>query len=119
MLTSVTTVAGLLPILLERSFQAQIVIPMATSLCFGLLASTVLVLFLTPTMYYIYTLVTAGGAHAPEDDVEWESPIETLVASGAGQNDASDDAAGSSADNTTGNGDVAERPIKSPHVDWS
>ena len=57
-LTSVTTVAGLTPILLERSFQAQIVIPMATSLCFGLIASTVLVLIFVPTMYYVYALLT-------------------------------------------------------------
>jgi multidrug efflux pump subunit AcrB len=61
-LTSVTTVAGLAPILLERSYQAQIVIPMATSLAFGLAASTLLVLFLVPAMYYVYALAT-GGAH--------------------------------------------------------
>jgi multidrug efflux pump subunit AcrB len=61
LLTSVTTVAGLLPILLERSFQAQIVIPMATSLCFGLMASTGLVLVLLPTLYYVYAAMT--GEH--------------------------------------------------------
>jgi hypothetical protein len=63
-LTSVTTVAGLLPILLERSYQAQIVIPMATSLAFGLMASTVLVLFLVPAMYYVYALASGGAAVA-------------------------------------------------------
>lgn len=57
-LTSVTTIAGLMPILLERSFQAQIVIPMATSLCFGLMASTLLVLIMVPTLYYVYALLT-------------------------------------------------------------
>jgi multidrug efflux pump subunit AcrB len=66
MLTSATTVVGLLPILLERSFQAQIVIPMATSLCFGLLLATMLVLFLIPTMYYVYATMSGGGAHAPD-----------------------------------------------------
>ena len=60
LLTSVTTVAGLMPILLERSFQAQIVIPMATSLCFGLIASTGLILVLVPTLYYVYALLTGG-----------------------------------------------------------
>ncbi len=69
-LTSVTTIAGLLPILLERSFQAQIVVPMATSLAFGLLASTLLVLFLVPSLYYIYVLMSGGGAHAAHDDDE-------------------------------------------------
>jgi len=54
MLTSVTTVAALLPILVERSFQAQVVIPMATSLAFGLLFATVLVLILVPTSYLLY-----------------------------------------------------------------
>jgi len=54
LLTSLTTVAGLFPILMERSFQAQLVIPMATSLCFGLMLSTLLVLVLVPTFYSIY-----------------------------------------------------------------
>lgn len=54
LLTSATTVAGLIPILMERSLQAQILIPMATSLAFGLLMATVLVLVLVPTMYRIY-----------------------------------------------------------------
>ena len=53
-LTSATTIAGLIPILLETSFQAQILIPMATSLSFGLLLATMLVLILVPTFYRIY-----------------------------------------------------------------
>jgi hypothetical protein len=53
-LTSMTTIAGLLPILSERSFQAQMVIPMAVSLCFGLSLATLLVLVLVPTFYSIY-----------------------------------------------------------------
>jgi multidrug efflux pump subunit AcrB len=54
LLTSVTTVAGLMPILLERSFQAQILIPMAASLCFGLMLTTVLVLTVIPVLYLLY-----------------------------------------------------------------
>ena len=54
LLTSVTTVAALLPILVERSFQAQVVIPMATSLAFGLLFATLLILILVPTSYLLY-----------------------------------------------------------------
>jgi multidrug efflux pump subunit AcrB len=69
LLTSATTIVGLLPILLERSFQAQIVIPMATSLCFGLLMATLLVLFLIPTMYYVYAKLSGGGAHSPDADI--------------------------------------------------
>ena len=57
-LTSVTTIAGLLPMLLEKSFQAQALIPMATSLAFGLLGSTLLVLLMVPLLYHFYVLLT-------------------------------------------------------------
>lgn len=57
-LTSVTTVAGLLPMLTEKSFQAQVLIPMATSLAFGLIASTCLILVMVPYLYQLYALVT-------------------------------------------------------------
>lgn len=63
LLTSLTTVAGLLPILTEKSFQAQLVIPMATSLCFGLLFSTFLVLLLVPTFYVIYATLFGVKTH--------------------------------------------------------
>jgi multidrug efflux pump subunit AcrB len=52
-LTSVTTIAGLMPLMLERSFQAQFLIPMAVSITFGLLVATVLTLVLVPTLYMI------------------------------------------------------------------
>lgn len=54
LLTSVTTVAGVLPILTETSLQAQLLIPMVTSLAFGLIVGTVLVLFLVPIFFSIY-----------------------------------------------------------------
>ena len=65
LLTSLTTIAGLLPILTEKSFQAQIVIPMATSLCFGLLLATLLVLVLVPTFYSIYGRMTGQMTDKP------------------------------------------------------
>jgi len=49
-LTSVTTIAGLSPLLFERSMQAQFLIPMAISICFGLLFSTVLILVVIPAL---------------------------------------------------------------------
>ncbi|UCF83087.1 MAG: efflux RND transporter permease subunit [Desulfobacteraceae bacterium] len=52
-LTSLTTIAGLLPLLTERSFQAQFLIPMAVSICFGLLVATVLTLLFVPALYLI------------------------------------------------------------------
>jgi len=54
-LTSLTTIMGLLPLLAERSLQAQILIPMATSLVFGLLASMVMVLVVIPALYTIFS----------------------------------------------------------------
>ncbi|AXQ13428.1 acriflavin resistance protein [Shewanella algae] len=52
-LTSLTTFVGLVPIIMERSLQAQIVIPMATSLAFGILFSTLVTLILVPMLYII------------------------------------------------------------------
>ncbi len=54
LLTSLTTFLGLVPIVFfEKSFQAQIVIPMAASLAFGILFATVITLFLIPALYHI------------------------------------------------------------------
>ncbi len=53
LLTSVTTIAGLIPLLMEKSLQAQILIPLAASIVFGLMATTVLVLIVVPSMYTI------------------------------------------------------------------
>jgi multidrug efflux pump subunit AcrB len=52
-LTSVTTAAGLMPILTEGSLQAQTVIPMAISLSFGIVFATVITLFLIPCLYLL------------------------------------------------------------------
>ncbi len=51
LLTSLTTAFGLAPIMLERSVQAQFVIPMAISMSFGILFATVITLFLVPALY--------------------------------------------------------------------
>ena len=67
MLTSITTVAGLLPLLSEQSVQAQILIPLATSIVFGLLVSTVLVLVMVPCLYAIlgdFNLLAGQGGEA-------------------------------------------------------
>lgn len=53
LLTSLTTFFGLAPMLLERSLQAQFIIPMATSLAFGILFATVITLFLVPALYVL------------------------------------------------------------------
>ena len=51
LLTSLTTFAGLAPLLAERSVQAQFLIPMAASLAFGVLFATVITLILVPVGY--------------------------------------------------------------------
>ncbi len=51
LLTSLTTFCGLLPMVMERSLQAQFLIPMAVSLAFGILFSTLITLFLIPVLY--------------------------------------------------------------------
>ena len=52
-LTSVTTIAGMLPLLAETSLQAQILRPLVTSVVFGMLSSTVLLLLVLPAAYAI------------------------------------------------------------------
>ncbi len=49
-LTSITTVAGLAPLLLERSRQAQFLKPMAISISYGIIISTVLTLVMLPVL---------------------------------------------------------------------
>ncbi|MEM9290063.1 MAG: efflux RND transporter permease subunit [Acidobacteriota bacterium] len=58
LLTSLTTFVGLLPLLLEKSLQAQFLIPMAASLAFGVLFATVIILMLVPVAYYILEDIT-------------------------------------------------------------
>ncbi|WP_163930234.1 efflux RND transporter permease subunit [Paraferrimonas sp. SM1919] len=53
LLTSLTTFFGLVPVILETSLQAQAVIPMATSLGFGIVFATVVTLILVPVLYAI------------------------------------------------------------------
>jgi len=54
LLTSLTTIAGLTPLLLENSLQAQILTPLATSIVFGLLVSTLLVLLVVPSIFCVF-----------------------------------------------------------------
>ena len=50
-LTTLTTAGGLMPIILERSLQAQYLIPMAISLGFGIVFATAITLVLVPCLY--------------------------------------------------------------------
>ena len=52
-ITSVTTVVGMAPMLFETSLQAQVLIPLITSMLFGLISSGLLVLIVVPALYSI------------------------------------------------------------------
>jgi hypothetical protein len=65
----VTTIGGLLPLLLEKSFQAQFLVPMATAMAFGLMMTTALVLILVPVMYSFFG-TSAREGHVEEAELQ-------------------------------------------------
>jgi multidrug efflux pump subunit AcrB len=71
LLTSLTTFAGLTPMLLERILQAALLIPLAISLAFGVLFATVVTMCIVPALYPILEDMVslprrlAGRAPAP------------------------------------------------------
>jgi len=60
MLTSLTTFAGLTPLLLDQSTQAKFLVPMAVSLGFGILFATVITLIIIPVNYLLAYQLKAG-----------------------------------------------------------
>ena len=75
-LTTVTTFAGLAPLLFEKSLQAQFLIPMAIAVSFGLLAITVVILVLLPVLliimnrFKVYTSYAWNGVKPSYEAVE-------------------------------------------------
>ncbi|MCB1033208.1 MAG: efflux RND transporter permease subunit, partial [Acidobacteria bacterium] len=74
MLTSATTIAGLLPLMAERSLQAQVMIPLAISVVFGLLVSTALVLLVVPSLYCVLEDLGLAVASTPGEAAEGQVP---------------------------------------------
>lgn len=76
LLTSLTTFAGLAPLMLEKSLQAQFLIPMAISVSFGLLVATAVNLILLPSLlvvlnrYRVYTAYLWHGYKPTHESVE-------------------------------------------------
>lgn len=70
LLTSLTTIAGLIPILFETSLQAKFLIPMATSLVFGLAFGTVLILLVVPSVLVLieFKSVRRESGSSPESN---------------------------------------------------
>ncbi len=65
-LTTLTTFAGLAPLLLEKSTQAQFLIPMAVSVAFGLLVVTVIILLLLPILLIVTNRIKVYALYAWE-----------------------------------------------------
>jgi len=76
LLTTITTVLGLMPLMLESSFQAKFLIPMAITISFGLISATVIILVVLPcllmvladikaTVHTLWTGHVEHGSNAP------------------------------------------------------
>ena len=81
-LTSITTMAGLAPIILEKSFQAQLLKPMAISIAYGIGYATFLTLILLPILISITNTLKVNGTWLVSgktvDKREVESPVVEL-----------------------------------------
>lgn len=62
LLTTVTTIVGLMPMLLERSIQAAFLQPIAVALAFGVFVAFFVTLLLVPSLYAIGVDIAAGAA---------------------------------------------------------
>ncbi|NNE09377.1 MAG: efflux RND transporter permease subunit [Gemmatimonadetes bacterium] len=82
LLTSLTTFAGLMPLLLEKSVQAKFLVPMAVSLGFGVLFATLITLVMVPLLYIVLIDLKRGwraywkGLHGESAD---PAPGETAI----------------------------------------
>ena len=91
-LTTVTTVVGMTPILLERSFQAQFLKPMVVSIAFGLTFATMLTLLVVPSLYLIgndlrrvLRWLRSGRWPSSEEVVAREADAATGAVTGGGE----------------------------------
>ncbi len=75
-LTSITTIAGLAPLLLEKSRQAQFLKPMAISIAYGIGFATILTLLMLPLFlafsnrFKVSSKWLATGGHVTKEEVE-------------------------------------------------
>ncbi|MEM9790046.1 MAG: efflux RND transporter permease subunit [Planctomycetota bacterium] len=86
MLTTITTVLGLTPLILEQSFQAKFLIPMAIAIAGGLIATTFLILLVLPCLVMVFDDAQAAayylwhGRPRPAKPVHDEPGAELAVA---------------------------------------
>ncbi len=81
MLTTITTVLGLLPMMMEKSFQAQFLIPMAITIAFGLMSATFIILLVLPSLLMIFDdlvhvvrIAWTGNVHIERKNPKIEDP---------------------------------------------
>ena len=74
LLTTLTTVAGLTPLMFEKSFQAKFLIPMAVTLTFGLLFATALTLIIVPCLNMIFFDIRELVRRLRPAPSHWEEP---------------------------------------------
>jgi multidrug efflux pump subunit AcrB len=79
LLTSITTFAGLTPLLMERSVQAKFMVPMAVSLGFGVVFATFITLMIVPVAYLILEDVKRLATRLFGSRVEGPEPVEVAT----------------------------------------
>jgi len=87
MLTTITTVFGLLPMMMEKSFQAQFLIPMAITIAFGLMSATFIILLVLPSLLmilddlvHVWRVMWTGDVHLERKNPKIIDPdIATLM----------------------------------------
>ena len=91
MLTTITTVFGLLPMMLERSFQAQFLIPMAITIACGLISATVIILVILPCLLkilddvvHLIRVLWTGDPAIPRRNPQIEDPALAALGRRAG-----------------------------------
>lgn len=91
LLTTITTALGLLPLMLEQSFQARFLIPMAITIAFGLISATAIILIVLPCLLlilqdikHVLTIVWTGRMPTAQDDV-FEDPAAEYESGPAGE----------------------------------
>ena len=78
-LTSVTTISGLLPLIFEKSVQAQFLIPMAISVAFGLMIVTIVILLLVPVLLVIINRIRVYSLYAWEGEKPAYEMVEPAI----------------------------------------
>jgi multidrug efflux pump subunit AcrB len=84
-LNTLTAIIGIVPLVTNKSLQAQVLVPMGVSLVFGLAASTLVGLFLIPTLYYMLAQVFPPHRESDEEYEEQQEASEVQAAGAWGR----------------------------------